>query len=126
MPLALLAAKGEARVADIDLEVLGRLVLVEDGADRDADPGLAMERRALALDRQRDAARVPLGLKLLERLAEAVPHAEGRVGGTPAQRRNVGASLSSLAILSRIWVRSIRPHPRPPLSGGRKTPDFGF
>jgi hypothetical protein len=68
-----LAGEGEARVVDLEGEVLGHLVLVEDGADREADLGGAPQRRALAGDRGRDAGKLALGrLEQLLALAAAL------------------------------------------------------
>ena len=49
------------RVGDLEGEVLGHLVLVEDGADRHADLRLAAERRALAGDGRCDTGKLALG-----------------------------------------------------------------
>jgi hypothetical protein len=48
--LRLLAAEGEAVIADLDVEVLGHLVAIDRGADGHADLVSATQWRAFALD----------------------------------------------------------------------------
>jgi hypothetical protein len=57
----LLAAIGECGVGNPQIIVLAHLVLIDHGADLEADLGHTAQRRALALDRQLDAAEIALG-----------------------------------------------------------------
>ena len=56
-----LAGEAEAGVGNVEGEVLGHLVLVEHGADREADFGFAAQRLALAGHGGGDAGEVALG-----------------------------------------------------------------
>ena len=58
---AVLRAKAEGGIGDVEIEMLGHLVLVEHRADRERDLGRAAQRIALAGDRGLDAGEVALG-----------------------------------------------------------------
>src|SRR5208282_6905148 len=56
-----LSLVGQMRLADLDLKVLGHLATADDGADSEADLGLATQRIALAAHPRRNPGQILLG-----------------------------------------------------------------